>query len=82
MIRSYRSLVVLILLALALGFEGLIATSASAQVRSGTPPFGSFGGGPEVINLANLNARWTIPILHKPGRGMDFDFDLTYDTSV
>jgi hypothetical protein len=28
---------------------------SSAQVATGTPPFGSFGGGPDVVNLANLN---------------------------
>ena len=60
----------------------LAVTSASAQVQTGTPPFGSFGGGPDVINLANLNAHWTIPLLHKPGRGTNFDYDLTYDSSV
>ncbi len=55
---------------------------ASAQVPTGTPPFGSFGGGPDVINLANLNAHLTIPVLHKPGRGLNFNFDLNYDSSV
>ena len=55
---------------------------ASAQVVTGTPPFGSFGGGPDIINLANLNAHITIPVLHKAGRGLDFNFDITYDTSV
>src|SRR6266404_5754166 len=60
----------------------LAATSTSAQVQTGTPPFGSFGGGPDVINLANLNTHWTVPLLHKPGRGTNFDYDLTYDSSV
>src|SRR5690242_11308112 len=50
--------------------------------QTGTPPFGSFGGGPEVLNLANLNAHWTIPILHKAGRGTNFSYDLSYDSSV
>jgi RHS repeat-associated protein len=61
-----------------------VATSFSvAQVQTGTPPFGTFGGGPEALNLANLNASFTIPVLHKPGRGgLDFVHDLTYDTSV
>jgi|HubBroStandDraft_6_1064221.scaffolds.fasta_scaffold05637_1 RHS repeat-associated protein len=58
------------------------ALPASAQVATGAPPFGSFGGGPDVINLANLNAHWTIPVLHKPGRGLNFTYDLSYDTSV
>jgi len=82
MIRTRRSLFLQMLLALVLSFEGLVATSASAQVPTGTPPFGSFGGGPDVINLANLNSHITVPIIHKPGRGMNFNYDLSYDTSV
>jgi RHS repeat-associated protein len=56
--------------------------SASAQVPTGTPKFGSYGGGPDTINLANLNGHLTIPVLHKSGRGIDFAYDLTYDSSV
>jgi RHS repeat-associated protein len=54
----------------------------SAQVITGIPPFGFFGGGPDVVNLANLNAETTIPIRHRAGRGIDFDYNLTYDSSV
>src|SRR6266849_6556183 len=75
MIRPLHFLHLLILLALSIG-------PASAQVTTGTPPFGSFGGGPDVINLANLNSHITIPVLHKPGRGQNFNFDLTNDSSV
>lgn len=71
--RRFFALVILLL---------IMAISASAQVQTGTPPFGSFGGGPDVINLANLNAHLTIPVLHKPGRGRDFDYDLAYDSSI
>jgi len=60
----------------------LDATVSSAQVKTGTPPFGSFGGGPEIINLANLNSHITIPVIHKPGRGMNFNYDLSFDSSV
>ena len=55
---------------------------ASAQVATGTPPFGSFSGGPETINNANLNTHWTYPILHKTGRGLNFQYDAHYDSSV
>lgn len=72
-IFRYASLMIL----LALAVEG-----ASAQVTVGIPPFISTGGGPEVINLANLNAHYTIPIVHKAGRGLPFTFDLTYDSSI
>lgn len=50
---------------------------------TGTPPFGTFGGGPfDVINLANLNAHFAIPVVDKAGRGIPFDYALSYDSSV
>src|SRR5437899_12808717 len=52
------------------------ASAARAQVATGTPPFGSFGGGPEPINLGNNNAHWAIPVLHTPGRGKNCTSDL------
>ncbi len=56
---------------------------SSAQLPTGTPPFGSFGGGPDIINLANLNSHITVPVLHKAGRaGFNLTYDLSYDTSV
>src|SRR5713101_5798975 len=56
---------------------------SAAQVATGTPPFGSFGGGPfDVVNLGNLNVHFAVPILHKAGRGMPFAYDLSYDSSV
>jgi hypothetical protein len=53
-----------------------------AQVATGTPPFGSFGGGPDIINLANLNSHLTIPIVQKAGRGTNFTYYLNIDSSV
>jgi hypothetical protein len=41
--------------------------SAVAQVATGRPPLGSFSGGPDVINIGNLNAHFEVPIIHKPG---------------
>jgi RHS repeat-associated protein len=58
------------------------ASSTFGQVATGTPPFGSYGGGPDVLNLANLNAHITVPVLHKSGRGTGFAYDLIYDSSV
>src|SRR5579859_6982229 len=75
MARSIRVLSLLCFLAIA-------ATHVQAQVATGTPPFGSFGGGPDIINLANLNSHIDVPILNKPGRGMNFTYDLSYDSSV
>jgi RHS repeat-associated protein len=63
---------------LVLGFSSV----ARSQVVTGTPPFGSFGGGPDIINLANLNSHLTVPVLNKAGRGLPFSYSLTYDSSI
>src|SRR5260370_30066979 len=61
----------------------LLAASAQTPPATGTPPFGSFAGGPDIIDLANLNSHITVPILHKAGRGgFNFTYDLSYDSSV
>jgi RHS repeat-associated protein len=73
MIRTYRFLFLVIVLALVPG-------AASAQVATGTPPFSSLSGGPDTVNLASLNVHQAFPIFHKPGRGIPFNFDLTHDT--
>jgi RHS repeat-associated protein len=70
------------ILILMLAAGSLWSTCSYAQVPTGTPPFGSFGGGPDVINLANLNAHYTIPVFHKPGRGLNTNVDLSYDSSI
>jgi hypothetical protein len=60
-----------------------LTSMATSQTATGTPPFGSFGGGPfDTVNLANLNVHFAIPVLHKAGRGIPFNYDLTYDSSV
>jgi YD repeat-containing protein len=59
------------------------AAGQLGQVKTGIPPFNSFGGGPfDTINLGNLNVHFAVPIVHKAGRGIPFDYDLTYDNSV
>src|SRR5579859_2490449 len=67
---------------LTFGIVFIFSHDAHAQVATGTPPFGSFGGGPEVINLYNLNFHWVFPIVNKAGRGPSFNYALTYDSSV
>ena len=74
MMRSLR-LVALILLLVA-------ASRINAQVQTGTPPFSSVGGGPDTIDLGNLNIHVDIPVLNKPGRGTNFTYDLSYDSSI
>jgi len=57
--------------------------SLGAQVPTGIPPFSSSAGGPDVIDLANLNVHLDIPVINKPGRaGLNFTYDLNYDSSV
>jgi RHS repeat-associated protein len=75
MIRAIRFLSLLFIF-------GLWSDQLQAQVATSTPPFGSFGGGPDVIDLANLNVHLAIPVLHKAGRGTNFRYDLSYDNSV
>ncbi len=53
-----------------------------SQVATGLPPFGSFSGGPDVTNLGNLNLHYTFPVFSKPGRGMPFNYALSFDSSV
>lgn len=63
----------------------LSSSGLLAQVTTGAPPFGTVdnnGGGPDLIDQANLNIHLTIPVLHQPGRGTDFTYDLSYDSSV
>jgi hypothetical protein len=76
--RAQREIPLILLAALLFA-----ALPAFAQgPATGTPPFGSFAGGPDVINLANLNSHLSTPVLHKAGRGTNFSYDLSYDSSV
>ena len=75
MIRSLRFFVCLVVTVLA-------PFALQAQVATGTLPFGSFAGSPDVVNLANLNVLLTIPMVNKPGRGTPFNYNLTYNSSV
>lgn len=67
---------------LAIIVVSFLALPLTAQVTTGTPAFGSFDGGPDIIDLANLNSHLTIPVIHKAGRGTSFTYDLSYDSSV
>ncbi|MGO9865346.1 MAG: RHS repeat-associated core domain-containing protein [Terriglobales bacterium] len=69
-------------LCVAVALFALLSVS-SAQVPTGTPPWGSFGGGPfDVVNLGTLNAHFDINVLTKAGRVTPFKYDITYDTSI
>src|SRR5207247_2180053 len=54
-----------------------------AKYQQALYPFGSFEGGPfDTVNLGSLNVHFSIPIIHKAGVGMQFAYDLRYDSSV
>ncbi len=60
----------------------VVSIAAAQGPATGIPPFSSSTGGPDVIDLANLNSHLDIPVLNKPGRGTNFTYDLGYDSSV
>jgi RHS repeat-associated protein len=67
----------------------ILLLAASTQVGSsqstavlGTPAFGSFTGGPDIVNLGNLNVHWEFPIMNKAGRGLPFVYSLSYDSTI
>ncbi|HLY61017.1 MAG TPA: RHS repeat-associated core domain-containing protein [Terriglobia bacterium] len=57
-------------------------STAHAQVATGIPPFGSFGGGPDIVDNASLNVLLAVPVLKKAGRGMPFNYSLNYNSSI
>ena len=60
----------------------LVSGGAFAQVATGPVPFGSFSGGPDAVNNANLNVHLSVPVLVKAGRGLPLNYTLDYDNSV
>ncbi len=62
-LRSMFAIIVLI----------VVAAACPAQVTTGVPPYQSFGGGPDVINLGNLNVHYSIPVFSRAGRGTPFN---------
>jgi RHS repeat-associated protein len=61
---------------------GLLPAMAFSQVATGTPLFGSFAGGPDIINESNLNVHWNFPIFSRAGRALPFGYTLGFDNSV
>lgn len=59
-----------------------VSICTAQDVAVGTPALASLGGGPDNINLGNLNASWVIPILNNPGRGLNMSYNLAYDSSI
>jgi len=58
------------------------ALASFGQVLTGLPPMATFQKiGPLTINVSDLNAHLTIPIISKAGRGTPFNYALTYDNT-
>src|SRR5271169_2214003 len=62
----------------------LISSFCTAQQPvTGTPPLSSIAGGPfDAVNLANLDVHFSIPVFSRPGRGISFFYNLTYDSLI
>jgi len=60
----------------------LVSPAARAQVATGTYPFASTSGGPDIINNGNNNAHLDVLILSKAGRQLPLRYVLSYDSSA
>lgn len=61
---------------------GRLLHGQSAGPVIGTPANGTYAGSPDQLNLGNLNLHMSIPLFTKPGRGLSYEYDLSYDSSV
>jgi len=82
MTHSARTPLIVLIAILPCLLTFLLSPPVLSQVAKSNYPFGSYNGGPDVINLGNLNSHLTIPIIRKPGRGMPFTYSLSLDNSV
>ena len=76
-LKNLQRIVVLLLLVWAFAQIGF------TQAATGLPPFGSFALGEiDAVNLANGNVHIQIPLVHKAGRGIPFDYLWSNDSTV
>lgn len=55
---------------------------AQSVASNGTPNFGSFSGGPDVINESNLNIHYTVPVFARAGVSLPFSYSLPVDNGA
>ncbi len=62
----------------------LFAKTTVAQILgTGRYSFGSFDDrGFDSVNLGNLNVRFNVPLVNRPGRGMGFNYSIQYEGKV
>src|ERR1700734_803588 len=63
-------------------FVAIPLAQAQSIANNGTPNFGSFSGGPDVINDANLNIHYSVPVFSRAGVGIPFSYSLSVDNGV
>ena len=69
--------------ALLLAAMFLAAQVAAGQIVTGTPPFACLTPSTfDVVNNANLNVHFAIPIFSRAGIGIPFSYVLTFDNSI
>src|SRR5712692_9512375 len=60
-----------------------VGTASAQQPARGFPPYGSFQAGQfDSLNVENLNVNFSIPIVTVPGRGLNFNYAVSYNSSI
>lgn len=71
---------VLVLVGIMLSF---VPGALDAQVATGSYPYATVDSfGTDSVNVGNLNVHIDIPVFTKTGRGIPFNYNLAYDSSV
>jgi len=74
---------ILSILVLWLAVSSAVFTVAQSIPTTGVPPLSSTAGSPfDVVNLANLNSHFAIPVFSRAGKGISFSYSLIYDSLV
>src|ERR1019366_1283500 len=79
-VPSLRSTRIAFLLLVALFAIPLV--QSQSVPTNGTPNFTGYSGGPDVINDANLNIHYTIPVFSRAGAGLPFSLSLPVDNGA
>ena len=61
-------------------FFAVMLLAQLGTCQTGTPPFSSASGGPDAIDLGNLNIHFAVPFLSKAGRGLPLSYSMSYDS--